>query len=239
MRELLCLSLTLIMVFSLYSCTVNKKVPTSSSVTNESQVSRSEQTLGTSQDSGNFENQTNQKKSERKVLIAYFSQARSVSEGADSMSSATPYVGNTASAAYEIQKIMGGDIFEIVTEEKYPVSHKECSAIAEEEMNSNARPALTTHVEDIDSYDVIFIGYPIWWYIEPMAIRTFLEEYNLSGKTIVPFCTTLEAGVDESVKDIQSMCPNSTVLNGLTLSTGQKDVSGDISKWLNKLDLSE
>lgn len=239
MKDLLCLSLTFIMMFSLYACTVNKKLPASNSVTNESQASLSEQTSGTSQSSGNLENQTNQKKSERKVLIAYFSQARAVSEGADAMSSATPYVGNTASAAYEMQKIIGGDVFEIVTEEKYPVSHKDCSAIAEQEMKSNARPALTTHVENMDSYDVIFVGYPIWWYIEPMAIRTFLEEYNLSGKTIVPFCTTMGVGVDESVKDIKSICPNSTVLNGLTLSTGQNDASGDISKWLNKSDLSK
>lgn len=175
----------------------------------------------------------------RKILIAYFSQARIVSEGADAVSSATPYVGNTASAAYEIQKQVGGELFEIATANPYPVSHQEASAIAERELKTNVRPALSTHMQEMKSYDVILLGYPIWWYTEPMAIRTFLEEYDLSGKTIVPFCTTLGAGIEESRRDIQSLSPNAIVLEGLTLRTGQQDMSGDIAKWLTKAGLSK
>lgn len=175
----------------------------------------------------------------RKILIAYFSQARIVSEGADAVASATPFVGNTASAAAEIQKQVGGDMFEIVTVSAYPVSHQEASAIAERELKANARPALSTHMQDVKSYDVIFLGYPIWWYTEPMAIRTFLEEYDFSGKTIVPFCTTLGAGIEESRRDIQSLSPNAIVLEGLTLRTGRQEISRDIAKWLTKSGLAK
>ncbi|MFZ7101410.1 MAG: flavodoxin [Peptococcaceae bacterium] len=174
---------------------------------------------------------------EKKILIAYFSQARVVGEGADAISSATAYVGNTQNAAYEIHNIVDGDIFEIVTADTYPVDHQECSVIAERELKADARPALSTHIEDIASYDVVFLGYPIWWYTAPMAIRTFLEEYDFSGKTIVPFCTTLGAGVSGSINDLERLCPDSTIMEGLTLRAGQKDMSDDISEWLTKLGL--
>ena len=102
-------------------------------------------------------------------------------------------------------------------------------------MRSDARPELSTHVESMDDYNTIYIGYPIWWYIEPMAIRTFLEEYDLSGKTIIPFCTTMGAGVEESVENITSLAEGATVLNGITIHTGQQDQSADISEWLSEI----
>lgn len=225
MRKLLSLSLILLLLFVLAACGGNKQSTTSGKNTGSLLKEVSAQPAQT-------------EKSKGKILIAYFSQARMVSEGADAIASSTPYVGNTASAAYEIQKIIGGDIFEIATAKSYPVDHRECSRVAEQELKENVRPELTTHVKDMDSYDVIFIGYPIWWYVEPMAIRTFLEEYNFSGKTIVPFCTTLGAGIPESVKNIVSLCPNATILDGLTLRAGSKDMSADISRWLTKIGIS-
>lgn len=238
MKKLLCLGLALLMVFALAACGRNDSSNTSNGPAN----SIKEKVPNTSQPSGTSEKSAQAmpaEKTKRKILIAYFSQARFVSEGADAVASSTPYIGNTASAALEIQKQVGGDIFEIATINTYPVDHKEASLIAERELKANARPALSTHVKDMASYDVIFLGYPIWWYTEPMAIRTFLEEYDFSGKTIVPFCTTLGAGVAESVKDIKSICPNATVLEGVTLRTGRQDMSADISKWLSKVGMSE
>lgn len=176
--------------------------------------------------------------SEKKILIAYFSQARIVSEGADAISQATAYVGNTQSAAYEIHNIVGGDIFEIVTADAYPADHQENSVIAERELKTDTRPALSTHIEDMESYDVVFLGYPIWWYTAPMAIWTFLEEYDFSGKTIVPFCTTLGAGIQKSVDDIEEIYSGSVVLEGLTLRAGQEDMFNDISEWLTEVGLS-
>ena len=102
-------------------------------------------------------------------------------------------------------------------------------------MRSDARPELSTHVENMADYDTIYIGYPIWWYQEPMAIRSFLEEYDFSGKTVIPFCTTLGAGVSESEDNIKSLLPDATVLSGVTLRTGRQDMSGDISDWLSDI----
>ncbi len=237
MKKLVWLSLLLFMLFSLTACGRNSNMPNGNVNSSQEKISNTSQPLETQKVSAQGSSQT--EKSKRKILIAYFSQARIVSEGADAVSSATPYVGNTASAALEIQKQVGGDIFEIATVDSYPVEHRAASVIAERELKANARPALSTHVKNMESYDVIFIGYPIWWYTEPMAIRTFLEEYNLSGKIIVPFCTTLGAGVAESVNDIKSICPGSTVLEGVTLRTGQQNMSADISKWLSKVGMSE
>ena len=172
---------------------------------------------------------------EKKTLIAYFSLIDIVPEGADASAHATPSIGNTESAAIEIQKQVGGDLFAIKTVKTYPVSHRECSAIAEEEMRSDARPELSTHVENMADYDTIYIGYPIWWYQEPMAIRSFLEEYDFSDKTVIPFCTTLGAGVSESEDNIKSLLPDATVLSGVTLRTGRQDMSGDISDWLSDI----
>lgn len=174
----------------------------------------------------------------RKTLIAYFSLADIVPEGADASAHATPSIGNTESAAIEIQNQVGGDLFAIHTVQTYPVSHRECSAIAEEEMRSDARPELSTHVENMEQYDTVYIGYPIWWYIEPMAIRTFLEEYDFTGKTVIPFCTTLGAGIGESEENIASLASGATVLEGLTLHTGRQDMSEDISSWLADIGMS-
>lgn len=173
-----------------------------------------------------------------KTLIAYFSLADIVPEGADASAHATPSIGNTESAAIEIQNQVGGDLFAIHTVQTYPVNHRECSAIAEEEMRSDARPELSTHVENMEEYDTVYIGYPIWWYIEPMAIRTFLEEYDFTGKTVIPFCTTLGAGISESEENIASLASGATVLEGLTLRTGRQDMSEDISSWLAEIGMA-
>lgn len=176
---------------------------------------------------------------EGKTLIAYFSLIQIVPDGADAVTHATPTIGNTEAAALEIQRQVGGELFAIQTVESYPISHSECSAIAEEEMRSDARPELSTHVENMDDYNTVYIGFPIWWYQEPMAIHTFLEEYDFSGKTIIPFCTTLGAGVEESEEHIKSFCPDATVLSGLTLRTGQNDLSEPVAEWLGELGLIE
>lgn len=172
-----------------------------------------------------------------KILIAYFSLTEVITEGANASSSATPYTGNTESVAKEIQNQIGGDLFKIQTVRTYPTSHSECSKIAEQEMRDNARPELSSHVENMDDYDVIFVGYPIWWYQEPMAIRTFLEEYDLTGKTIIPFCTTMGAGISQSIENIAEICDKSTIVDGLSLSTGRADNSAAVRDFLEKIGL--
>lgn len=169
------------------------------------------------------------------ILIAYFSLTEVIPEGANASSHATPYAGNTESVAREIQTQIGGDLFKIQTVRTYPTSHSECSRIAEQEMRSNARPELSSHVEDMAQYDIVFLGYPIWWYQEPMAIRTFLEEYDFGGKTIVPFCTTMSAEISQSIGNINELCPDSTIVNGHTFSTGRADNSSAVTEWLTEI----
>ena len=173
-----------------------------------------------------------------KTLIAYFSLIDIVPDGADAVTHATPSLGNTAEAAAAIQELVGGDVFAIHTVQDYPVFHQEASDIAEEEMRSDARPELSDRVDNMDEYDIVYLGYPIWWYAEPMAIRTFLEAYDFSGKTIVPFCTSLGAGVSESVENIKLLAPDATVLDGIALRTGREDMGEDIAAWLSEIGMT-
>lgn len=241
MKRYLLLGLTLMLVFSLTACGSGQSEPTSELTQIPPSVSETPmETTEPEQEDEEMnvsEQETDSNVSDEggRTLIAYFSLIDIVPEGADASAHATPSIGNTESAALEIQHQVGGDLFAIKTVQTYPVSHREASVIAEEEMRSDARPELSTHVENMDEYDTIYIGYPIWWYIEPMAIRTFIEEYDFSGKTVIPFCTTMGAGVEESVGNITSLAEGATVLDGVTIRTGQEDQSEDISEWLTDI----
>ncbi|VBB04906.1 flavodoxin signature [Lucifera butyrica] len=206
MKKILTLLLSALMLFSLIGCG-NR----TSTVSNSSP----QQTASTSNDK-NTSDASNAKIAEKggkKILIVYFS-----------------HTGNTRKAANQIHELVGGNIIEIKTETPYPTNYNECTDLAKREKESNARPKLSTKVENMGSYDVIFVGYPIWWYTAPMAIHTFLETYDLSGKTVIPFCTSAGSDVAESMPAIKSLCPNSTVLQGLTANN-----LNDIKPWLSKL----
>lgn len=228
--RLICLS---IMLFSLLMACGSEQSKTDDS------VKETEMITHITSESENIEQEEVNVRTKKKPLIAYFSLVDIVPDGADASTHATPVIGNTESAAYEIQKQTEGDLFAIKTKQMYPVSHRECSAIAEDEMKSDARPELSSHVENMEDYDTIYIGYPIWWYQEPMAIRTFLEEYDFSGKTIIPFCTTLGAGIDESVENIKNLCPDATVLEGITLHTERESFRDSITEWLDKIGIND
>ena len=168
-----------------------------------------------------------------KVLVAYFSRANHVPEGTDAVSGATNKARNTQTVAMELARLTNGELFEIVPERDYPVSHTECSQIALEEFEADTRPELATHVEDMEEYDIIYIGFPIWRYCEPMAIRTFLEEYDFAGKTIRPFCTSMAVSIDDAQENIARLCPDATVEKGLRISYNIPDNIADIlSYWL-------
>ena len=156
-----------------------------------------------------------------KILIAYFS-----------------HTGTTEAVAKYIHSIKGGTLFEIKTVNPYPSDYNACLAQATEELRANSRPPLYTHVSGIDSYEIIFIGYPIWWGDSPMAIRTFLEEYDLSNKTIIPFCTSGSSGITTSVQSIKKLCPKSKILDGLCITNANRSRTNEmIEQWINKLDI--
>lgn len=167
-----------------------------------------------------------------KNLIAYFSREGNnyVSGGIVNLP-----VGNTEAAANMIQKLTGSDMFRIQTVKDYPSDYNETTDVAKQELRQNARPKLSGHVDNVDEYAVIILGYPNWWGTMPMAVLTFLEEYDFSGRTIIPFCTNEGSGLGRSESDIKQACPDAKVLKGLSIRGGSvQKAENDISAWLRK-----
>jgi len=172
-----------------------------------------------------------------KSLIAYFS--RKGNNYVDGSIVNLP-IGNTEVVAKKIQELTGSDMFEIKTVKSYPEDYTETTNVAKKELSNNSRPELTEIVDDMDSYDVIYIGYPNWYGTMPMAVFTFLESYDFSGKTIIPYCTHEGSGLGQSVRDIKKLCPNSRVLDGLAIKGGSVNrTQNDVSAWLHKLGISD
>jgi flavodoxin len=170
---------------------------------------------------------------ESKRLIAYFSRPGNNYVGGSIVN--LP-VGNTEVVAKIIKEIMGGDLFRIEAVKTYPVDYTEATEVAQQELRANARPKLTGHPENMASYNVIFLGYPNWWGTMPMPVFTFLEEYDLSGKTIVPFCTHEGSSMGRSVTDIKKLCTRSNILDGLAIRGGDaKNAKNEVSAWLSKI----
>ena len=147
----------------------------------------------------------------KKILIAYYSRRGENYVGGTIVD--IP-VGNTEVMAQKIAELTGGDLFRIDTVEAYPADYTECTHVARKELKMNARPELTGKVDDMARYDTVFLGYPNWWGTMPMGVHTFLESYDFTGKTIVPFCTHEGSGMGHSVADIRKLCPGATVLDG-------------------------
>jgi len=167
-----------------------------------------------------------------KVLIAYFTR-----EGNNYVSGniVNLPVGNTEVAAKMIQKITEADMFRIEAVKPYPEDYRECTEVAKKELRENARPELTHHVDNVESYNVIFLGYPNWWGTFPMPVFTFLESYDFSGKTIIPFCTHEGSGMGRSESDIKKLCTGAKVEKGLAIRGGSvKGAEKEISKWVEK-----
>lgn len=143
--------------------------------------------------------------------------------------------GNVSKIADWIQQYVGGELFPIVVTEPYPSDYDECLERAADEKAENARPELVNQVENMDDYDVVFLGFPNWWYTAPMAIFSFIEEYDLSGKTIVPFCAHGTGGIAGSVRDITNALPESTkVLEPMGVYRADiNSAQSEVNKWLD------
>lgn len=157
------------------------------------------------------------------VLIAYFGVPET--DGTDTVANASRVatengvVGNCQFIAQAIQQAVGGDLFAIETVQQYPGAHQPLLDFAYEELRQNARPELSSAIENLDDYSVIFLGYPNWNADLPMPLYTFLESYDFSGKTIIPFVTHGGSGFSRTVSTIQELQPNATVLtDGLSIS---------------------
>lgn len=154
-----------------------------------------------------------------KTLILYFSQS-----------------GNTQTVANFIHEAVGGDILRLETVKTYSSNYNDLLDEAQEEQNNNARPELKTKIDNIEEYSTIFLGYPNWWGDMPMALYTFLEEYDLSGKTIAPFVTSGGSGFSNTISTIREKEPNANVVKGLSISGSSAENSQDeVEEWINNL----
>lgn len=157
------------------------------------------------------------------ILIAYFgvpeTDGTDTVANASRVSTADGVVGNCQFIAQAIQQAVGGDLFAIETVQEYPGTHQPLLDFAYEELRQDARPELSSQIENLDDYSVIFLGYPNWNADLPMPLYTFLESYDFSGKTIIPFVTHGGSGFSRTISTIADLQPNATVLtDGLSVS---------------------
>ncbi len=183
-------------------------------------------------------------KSDKKILIAYFSVLET--DGVDASSGASRKVtdgklqGNTEYVASIIKQETKGDLFEIKTVQQYPGTHKELIDYAKTEIDSKVRPKLVSKIENLDKYDVIFVGFPNWWYDMPMPLYTFFDEHDFSGKTIVPFCTHGGSRFSQAIKTITELEKDAKILDGYSVSRDNLTAAKDeVIKWLQKIGIKE
>lgn len=156
-----------------------------------------------------------------KILIAYFS-----------------WGGNTKGVAEEIQRQTGADLFEITLVNPYSSDYNTVLDEAQRDQNAQARPELTSHIDNMDEYDIVMIGYPNWWASIPMPIASFLEGYDFSGKTILPFCSHGGGRFGQSLTAISKLAPNATMGEALSIHySGGSELSSDVTDWLNSNDI--
>jgi flavodoxin len=151
-----------------------------------------------------------------KILIAFFS-----------------WGGNTRGIAREIQLQTGADLFEITPVDPYSTDYNTVLMEAQEDQHKQARPELSEHIRNMDEYDVILLGYPNWWASIPMPIASFLEEYDFSGKTIIPFCSHGGGRFGQSLTAIAKLAPDAVMGEGLSVHySGGSALTGDVTAWL-------
>ena len=185
---------------------------------------------------------TEDEETESNILIAYFSRVGNMDfdEDIDAVTSASVNIngsdisGNAQLLAEMAQEVTGGDMFFIETVEKYPADYRGTTDQAKAEQNDNARPKLSSHVENMDAYNTIILIYPNWWGTLPQPVFTFLEEYDFAGKTILPLCTHEGSRLGGSESDIASICPGTQLLEGLSVR-GSDAVSAqaEVEEWIN------
>lgn len=237
MKKFIALFLTGMLMFALAAC--GNQAGNSTSSTPEPSNSGNQQESASSQESqsqSSVDGETD--KGESKILVAYFSSAGNVAT--DEPVKGNLAKGNTKLVAELIQEQVGGDLFFIETVDKYPSNYNDAIGVAMQELRNNTKPALASHVENMDDYDVVFIGYPIWWQTIPQALLTFIEEYSFAGKTVIPFCTYEDSGIGRSIGDLEKALPDSTLLKEFSVSEHDlKDAEESVKKWLSELNLAD
>ena len=219
MKKLLSLILAMTLAFSLAACGGQA----ASSGGSEPSVEEADSPEAASQPAGTETPAAAEESTgEGGTLIAYFS-----------------WSGNTEQMAQIIAEQTGGSLFEIEPATPYTDDYDTLLDIAQQEQSDNARPELAAQVEDWDSYDVVFVGYPNWWSDAPMAAYTFLESYDWTGKTLIPFNTSSSGGFGRSLSGIGESAAGAEILDGLDLTESElSDAQSRITEWLDGLGLN-
>ena len=170
----------------------------------------------------------------KNILVAYFSRAD------ENYNVGTVDVGNTQIVAEYIADEVGADSFHIETVTPYPADYDDCCDVAKQELADKARPELNGTVDNMEQYDIVFLGYPIWWGDMPMAVYTFMDSYDFSDKVVIPFNTHEGSGESGTYSAIASYLPNAQVLDGMAIQgkTAQEfssDTQQSVRDWLDGL----
>ena len=230
MKKIFTLLLTIAIVFSLAACSQNGgRQENASSLSEESS------------DETQLESQApTEKTTGSNILVAYFSWADNAILADDVDAVASPSVippGNVQQLAGWVQEETGGDLFSIRVTDPYPSDWDDCLARANQERGDDARPELVENVENLDQYDAVFLGYPNWWYGVPMALLTFLEQNDLSGKQVYLFCSHGTGGLSNSVNIITEAAPDASISDNI-FDCYEEDASSsqnDIQSWVTEL----
>ena len=222
MKKAIAILLSLTMILGLAACG-NSASQTEQPSTEDTSV-ESKADTNSAENSTDKENTDNQDVQDHKVLVAYFSAT-----------------GTTKGVAEHIANGLNADIYEIVPEDPYTdadLNYNDNNSRTTIEMNDpNARPAISGSVENMEQYDIIFVGYPIWWGEAPRIVSTFMESYDFSGKTIVPFCTSGGSGIGSSASNLERLTSGATWLDGRRLNGS--DSQDTVMEWVNSLDLNQ
>lgn len=220
MKKFMSILVALTLLFSLGACGNNTNSEESSSTTPQNSKVNS-----TSIEESNNQNSVSESvapnpeptESGAKSLVVYFS-----------------WSGNTQNVAEVIQSQTDSDIFEINPKTAYSDDYNTVLDLAQEEQRTNARPAMSSNIENIEQYDVIYVGYPNWWASIPMPIASFLEEYDFSGKTIIPFCSHGGGRFGQSLTAIAKLAPDAAMGEALSIHySGSSELSSDVTDWLS------
>lgn len=226
MKKLLSILLAMTLVFSLVACSGRNSfsgVSTGSGpLVTSSETSEPPFELVETPEQSEMPSEAMDPTEEDGTLVAYFS-----------------WSGNTQKMAEIIAQETGADLFEIATATPYTDDYNVLLDIAQQEQGEDARPELDAQVENWDKYDTIFVGYPNWWSDAPMAVYTFLESYDFTGKTLIPFNTSASGGFGRSLTGIEESAAGATLLEGLDLTEGELgDAQNRVTTWLDSLGLN-
>lgn len=242
MRRIVSALLILSLLFSLAGCSnVSESDSIETGKEREQQIEEeASEPSGEESEQSAAETEGTLENGENDILVAYFSWADNAILADDVDAVSSPSVippGNVQELAQWVQEETGGDLFSIRVTDPYSSDWDECLERANEERGSNARPELEENVENIEDYDVVFLGYPNWWYGVPMALLTFLEENDLSGKQVYLFCSHGTGGLADSVEIITEAAPNAEISDNI-FDCYEEDAhssQGEVQNWVSEL----